>query len=278
MCNSPVRVLLFGILACFLSLQAIYVDFDRVMQPTRFTRTLEVNECRPLYTFFKKQYAAVSFSTVAPRELKIPRIIHQIWLGSAFPEKFKSLQASIQSLHPDWEYHLWTDETVRSLPLENRDLFDVAKNYGEKSDILRYELLYQYGGVYLDVDVACVKPLTILHHCFDLYVGLQPLDTNFVQLGIGVLGCRPGHWMMAEVIKNLRCANTFEKIIQRTGPYYFTKMFVWCNEHRGNHQTLDAALPATYFYPMGYTQLNVPQSEWLKPEAFTIHYWAGSWL
>lgn len=35
--------------------------------------------------------------------------------------------------------------------------FDAATNFGEKSDILRYEILEKHGGVYADVDVACVQ-------------------------------------------------------------------------------------------------------------------------
>lgn len=40
--------------------------------------------------------------------------------------------------------------------------FDAAKNYGEKSDILRYEILFVYGGVYADVDVECLQPFDAL--------------------------------------------------------------------------------------------------------------------
>lgn len=252
-----------------------YVDFDTAMKAEQYAHVIREMWSDAFYSCFKKQYVKVS-SSVNAGMLRIPHIIHQIWLGSPFPEKFKKFQETIRRLHPDWEYYLWTDENVKLLQLHNQDLFDAAKNYGEKSDILRYELLHRYGGVYLDVDIACVKPLTILHQSFDFYVGLQPLDTNYVQLGIGVLACKPGHWLMAEAVQGLRFTRRVKKIIQRTGPYYFTKIVSWYLRHT-KHQTVDVILPATYFYPMGYTQTKVAESMWLKPESFTIHYWAGSW-
>lgn len=54
---------------------------------------------------------------------------------------------------------LWTSETVAKLKLYNQEAFDHASNYGEQSDILRYELLYLYGGVYVDTDMQAVRPL-----------------------------------------------------------------------------------------------------------------------
>ena len=58
--------------------------------------------------------------------------------------------------HPDWEYKLWTDETVKEITLINQELFDKAKNYGEKSDILKWELVYRFGGVYIDTDMEAL--------------------------------------------------------------------------------------------------------------------------
>lgn len=58
---------------------------------------------------------------------------------------------------------LWTDEHVARLPLFNRAEYDKATNYGAKSDILRYELLYVYGGVYVDCDMQCIGSFERLH-------------------------------------------------------------------------------------------------------------------
>jgi Glycosyltransferase sugar-binding region containing DXD motif len=40
--------------------------------------------------------------------------------------------------------------------MKNKEAFLSAYNYGMKSDILRYEILHSYGGVYIDTDYECV--------------------------------------------------------------------------------------------------------------------------
>jgi mannosyltransferase OCH1-like enzyme len=85
----------------------------------------------------------------------IPRIIHQIWLGPLTPPS-KALD-SWKKKHPNWEYRLWTEDNLPNL--KNQHAFDVSDNYPQKADILRYELLEQFGGVYVDADVHCIKPV-----------------------------------------------------------------------------------------------------------------------
>jgi mannosyltransferase OCH1-like enzyme len=56
-------------------------------------------------------------------QVKIPRKIHQILLGSPVPERYKKWQKTWMSLHPDWEYKLWTDADIPSFTMQNKDLF-----------------------------------------------------------------------------------------------------------------------------------------------------------
>lgn len=47
------------------------------------------------------------------KQCRIPKKIHQIWLGSPLPEKFARLAATWKQHHPDWEYmQLWTDQDI----------------------------------------------------------------------------------------------------------------------------------------------------------------------
>lgn len=86
----------------------------------------------------------------------IPKIIHQIWLGdqSKRPEK---IMQTWKDKHPDWDYRLWTDENLPSL--RNKRQFDEMQEMAGKADILRYELLYDHGGVYIDADTICLNSL-----------------------------------------------------------------------------------------------------------------------
>ena len=54
--------------------------------------------------------------------------------------------------HPDWSYHVWTEETI-DYPLRNQAQYDAMKDFGGKADVLSYEILSRHGGVYVDADM-----------------------------------------------------------------------------------------------------------------------------
>ena len=67
--------------------------------------------------------------------------------------------------------HLWVDHTphniqeinnlkIRNINQEvwiNEDLLEDCTNYAMKSDILRLEIVYRYGGIYVDVDATALR-------------------------------------------------------------------------------------------------------------------------
>lgn len=81
----------------------------------------------------------------------IPRILHQIWVGSEVPPLYAAFHERWKALHPGWDVHLWTDVTLPSLI--NQELFDLAAQGAVKADIARIELLLRFGGVYVDMDI-----------------------------------------------------------------------------------------------------------------------------
>lgn len=265
----------------------IYVDFDESMQSRDFSHLIHrdnnvrlVGTAGPiLIDFFKKQYEQASFLQVFPEPAaRIPKIIHQIWIGDAVPQELIQFQESWKQYHPDWEYKLWTQHDIPYLNLYNKDLIAQAKNPAELADLLRYEILYQQGGVYIDMDFECLQPLDVLHHAYDLYIGIQPLDSGLVQLGIGIIGTIPGHPLLKKCIESLEENYKDEKIktnvSAKTGPLHMTKIFL---KYAGTTGKRDIALPAHYFYPLGSTQVTLKKREWRQKGSFGIHHWAKTW-
>ena len=79
----------------------------------------------------------------------IPRCIHQIWIGPD-PEPaiwLDTWRKHFLAEHPGWEYRLWSEKEIDKLDLINRKLYDEEATYFGKADILRFELLYTYGGI-----------------------------------------------------------------------------------------------------------------------------------
>ena len=80
--------------------------------------------------------------------------------ASKLSQKEIEWQQTWKQYNPHWEYVMWTDEKIANdLNITHQDIFDNCKSYSEKSDVLRFEILYQYGGLYIDTDFECLKPI-----------------------------------------------------------------------------------------------------------------------
>lgn len=234
-----------------------------------------------LYQFFGNLYEQNKPSASLWQDTpKIPKIIHQIWIGSPVPEELRSFLESWLAIHPDWEYTLWTDADLVDFCLENQDLFEKAQNYGTKSDIWRYEILYRHGGVYVDTDFESIESLEFFHHLYHFYTGLQTLDSQLVQLGLALIGSCPGHPMLKKCIEEIRESFKRPGVLQKAGPLHFTRVFYkYANTFPG---LIDIAFPAFYFYPLGCTEMVSDHEEaikaWRKMGTFAVHWWSKTWL
>lgn len=287
----------------------IDVDFDDSMQTYAYPKKKEGTVSSMVFQFFKTQYEKNRFEKIEVQsDYKIPKLFHYIWLGKKLPDQYRPLLQTWLDTHPDWIFLIWVDNLKNydlGTPLENADFsfiqdvlddensrggvfvvdvknidfktrtfFDESKNYGERSDILRWELLHQFGGVYIDVDCECFKPFDVLNRMYDFYTGIQPLDTSTVQLGSGLVGAAPGHPILKECVEKVS-GNKNLPIVIRTGPILFTRAFI----HKFFEKDLiNVALPASYFYPCSYEQAGLPEMQWRCDESFAVHHWAGSWL
>jgi mannosyltransferase OCH1-like enzyme len=261
-----------------------YAPFDEAMQKNNFPQAIPTTkriidiDGEMLYDFFKNVYESLNPSVIEQsNELKIPKIIHQIWLGSPVPESFVDLQQSWIEHHVgrDWCYKLWTDEDVAQMQLYNQEFYDATDNYGVKSDILRWEILYMYGGVYVDMDYECLRALDDLHYMYDFYTALQPLDTWFVQLGAALFGSKPGHPILRHCIETIKNDWHLQGAPKKTGPVHFTKSFCACACVDGNK---DIAFPALYFYPLGCQETEAKRKVWIQQGSYAVHWWAKSWM
>lgn len=269
--------------------ESIWVDFTTAMSSNKFY-TPNTLQSDSQWTLVKRAYdqfvscAQLIHATGGAANVKIPKIIHQIWLGSPFPEKYKKFQDSWKKNHPDWEYHLWTDQDIDAFGLENRALYDATSNYGEKSDIARYEILYRYGGLYIDTDFECVRAFNELHGICDFYAGCA--QTPEVICLIGLIGSVPGHPILLDCIKHIKrnpgATDAAQEILFRTGPQYFTPWLLRTlmgSQDQDEDQSTIVMFPCDFFYPWPwYERDNISDvAYWIKPCSFAIHHWHVSW-
>jgi mannosyltransferase OCH1-like enzyme len=228
--------------------------------------------------------------SITPRPYYIiPPIIHQIWVGPNSRERFEKIRQTWIAQHPGWLYILWTDNEVKQLNLINQDFYDRTQSYAVKANILRYELLYLFGGLYSDIDSECIKPFDIIHRAYSFYAGVY--DTEIINNSI--IGAAPRHPILKHVIQKIRDnkeikqpligqnnANNLEymDVLYTTGPHLFTKAFLEVAEQYASEVMI---FPNDYFSPtvtwMLQTKGDSIEGAQIKPETFSIHGFASTW-
>ncbi len=248
---------------------------------TPHSSTEMLNLCQRTYD----KYKSLSF----PIDRKIPRIIHQIWVGKKpFPEKYRNWQKTWQNV-PGWSYKLWTDEDVEKLNFANKERYYKEKNMGGRADILRIEVLNQYGGLYADTDFELLNPeaLEEITESLDFFAGLTPLDCRTLIINNALIGSVPHHPILEACVQNLEKWYVENEIVLN-GPGFFSKMIL----QHADKGLRDVIFPPTFVYPLGNQQMDqspydlMPNNaaklekvklETIKPETFATHWWESSW-
>jgi len=222
--------------------------------------------------------------SVYNNEQNIPKIIHQVWLGGEMPDKYKRLQQTWIDKNVGWEYKLWTDKDVEEFGLENSEIFNKLTNLGSKSDIFRYEILYRFGGVYVDTDFECVKSFDNFTH-LDLFTGTGQMSNPSIFNGL--IGCCKENKMIKRLIENIKLDgdnNNWNDIMKMTGPDYFTEELYKYIEENDDKIVV---YPTSYFYSFPAVERfkirNDSEIEqkyyrsFSNEETYAIHLWYTSW-
>ena len=119
----------------------------------------------------------------------IPKIIHNIWLQgyNNLSEKIIENYNKIKKLNSEWEFIIWDETMIIELLKKYSKIYSVYKNIKNlsgvininaiKSDIARYIIMKEYGGLYFDIDFECVSSFNNL---FDksntIYIASSKID------------------------------------------------------------------------------------------------------
>ena len=188
----------------------------------------------------------------------IPRSCHQICIvndGVEIPRLVYERQQEFEGNNPDFTHTLWTKEAIESVIPQwfGREMLSNYRKINPcypaaQADLFRYLLMYNEGGVYLDLKSSFNKPLSSIIECDDEYIlaqwpermrvegwGLQP-EFHMVHRNCEyfqwVIMCRPRHPFLEEaidrVVRNIKTYNQdnvgvgFHGVIRTTGPVPYT--------------------------------------------------------
>ena len=198
----------------------------------------------------------------------IPRTLHRIWVGGHEPAWLSELGETWRRHHPDWAIMQWNDDHVPD-DLVNQDLYDRAEELAPdhvgqfRADVLRYELLWRYGGVYVDADFEALRPLDDLLDGVDAFAAWQ--DDRFVNNAI--LGASAEHPLMRSLVDGLPDSVARHRGApprKVSGPHYLTAAV----RGRSDVTLFDREL----FYPYDWRALHHRPGETFAG-AYAVHLW-----
>jgi len=105
----------------------------------------------------------------------IPKIIHQLWIGPKTPPtKFMDTWKNKHESQ-GFEYIRWNEQEMkkRGFVSQLQNKINEMEEINGKADILRWELLYEYGGFFVDADAYCIEPVTYLVENYKAFAGYE---------------------------------------------------------------------------------------------------------
>lgn len=141
----------------------------------------------------------------------VPKILHQTWKNCTLPWRQAFWREECRRVLPgDWTLLLHTDEDNRAfMAREFPDYLDLYDGYElsiQRVDAVRYFYLYRYGGVYMDLDFTCLRPLEELPLTAGrVSLGFQhPTIQTIESVANAFMVAPPRHPFMAMLIERLR--------------------------------------------------------------------------
>jgi hypothetical protein len=179
----------------------------------------------------------------------IPKRLGHIWIGPLEPPH--EWMQTWKDLHPDWKYTLYDNDFLASGDFETHAQIGEYLNrgsYAGAADLLRYEILYKFGGYLAAADSIC------LHSIDELLANDQSLYTvyenEFVRghLVSPIAAATPGHPFIRLLIDRLKEVDPADLDVpwKQTGNLFVAEMIE-------EHQPDIVIWPSHYLIPVHYT-------------------------
>jgi len=175
------------------------------------------------------------------------------------------------------EYMLWTDAGSREFIAQNYhwflDTFDSYPYAIQRADAIRYFVLHHYGGVYMDLDIGCLRRL-------DPLLIFPVILPRTIPVGVSndLMFAEKEHPFMAQTIHNLITFDhnwilNYPTVMFSTGPMFLSAQYgLYTSSH-----------PFTPGQPGGEVRI-LPKSLYGKnirpeeaPHSFFSHFYGSSW-
>ncbi len=169
---------------------------------------------------------------------------------------------------------LWTDNSSRQFIAENYPWFlDTFNDYTypiQRADVIRYFVLYHYGGVYFDLDIGCHRPL-------DPLLAYPVVLPKTIPVGVSndLMFAEKGHPFLAQTIHSLVTFDhswilNYPTVMFSTGPMFLSAQYsIFTSSHASAQSDPIRILPKSLYGK------NAKDGE--APNSFFMHFYGSSW-
>jgi inositol phosphorylceramide mannosyltransferase catalytic subunit len=184
-----------------------------------------------------------------------------------FPKTITSTQTEIieraRALHPTWEIKIWQDPIHSDGYLLER-YWPKANSGAQLADLIRLDVIYKWGGVYVDGDMRLLKPLDALVENYDVFLA-SAFGEN---LEGALIGARKAHPVIRTLIDDLLLNEPDWSLSpeKTTGPDLFARIARW--------NTDVTILPRETFYSYRPDETH---SRKTHRHSYGEHLWEVSW-
>lgn len=199
--------------------------------------------------------------------MAIPKIIHCCWLsGEPYPTLVQMCLNSWKVFLPEYEVVIWNSKKIKEISSTWVDSAIQEKKWAFAADYVRLFALYNYGGVYLDMDVEVLKSFDDLLER-EYFLGRESAR-NVVEAA--VLGAEPKATWVKDCLDFYE-GKSFE--ISKINRPEVAIPFIVKKTLKQTHQNVKI-YAAEYFSPLN----NLTGELRISDNSYCVHHFNGAWF
>ena len=212
----------------------------------------------------------------------IPKIVHYCWFGKK--KKPKLVRDCINS----WKRHLvdyeiieWNEENIDLIHPFVQQAYKLKK-WAFVADYVRFKVLYEYGGIYLDTDMILLKSLNDFrfNECF---FGAEESEI----ISCGIIGTHKNNdfikdcLVIYDTLEIYEGLNLVKIVVTRmiTDLFRIKYEFYDLFDKIVNKSNI-VIYPSTIFYPFPFhKKYDIKNySDYIVKDSYAVHLWSNSWI
>ena len=122
------------------------------------------------------------------------------------PALYEVYMQTCKRLHPEWQFKLWNEASIEKelgVKFTMNKVITSGNVWAHLKVYYANKILEKMGGVLLDTDTICLKPLDELTHKFSFFGGLEPATEyyNSPPINGGAIGTTPHNPIVKRAIE-----------------------------------------------------------------------------